>query len=279
MTARPQDKSGVPLPREHGAWGLLLQPFVAAIVVTQFLGWLLAPTVALVLLGFAIREPLIVLARQQWVWRNPSPQTPVAVRWFVGELIGISIAIVLLAEHAPLAPFAVLMGIAVLLTVLAVWFTVNNRQRSVLLQLLSAAGLNSTALLVALLATGTIPGWAWLFWAIFTLHAITSILVVRARLRLKTIGRSATPGHPRRTPLLAALVQLLVAGVIMLSASDTAPVLPILFSAFSNAVELNRLGHPATLDEPLGHVGRRALAISIAHALLAIAVFWGVATV
>lgn len=276
MTTKPQSKPSAPLPREHGAWGLLLQPFVAAVVVARFWDWLLIPTTLLVLLGFLLREPLLILARQRWVWRGPNPQTPVATRWFIAELAGVGICVAILFVRVSLVPFAILMGVAVLLTVAAVWFTVNNRQRSVLLQLVSAAGLSSTALLVVLIATGTIPGWAWLLWAIFTLHATTSILVVRARLNLKTAGRSGSTGHPRGTPLVAALIQLLAAGAIMLTASDSALVLPILFSAFSNAVELNRLGHPATLEEPLRRVGLRALIVSIAHALLVIAVFWGV---
>lgn len=272
MTAQ----SGTPLPREHGAWGLLLQPYIAAVVVARFWDWLLVPTTLLALLGFLLREPLLILARQRWVWRSPNAQTPVATRWLFGELVGVGICFAILAGRVPFVPFSILMGVAVLLTIAAVWFTVNNRQRSVALQLVSAAGLSSTALLVVLVSSGTIPGWAWLFWAIFTLHATTSILVVRARLNIKTAGRGGSTGHPRRTPLLAALVQLLVAGGIMLTASDTAQVLPILFSAFSNAVELNRLGHPATLDEPLRNVGLRALTVSIAHAMLVIAVFWGV---
>ena len=70
-----------PTPREHGAWELLLQPFVAAAILAGFWHWLLLPTLALVLLGFLLKEPLVVLARQRWVWRSPDQQTPVAWRW------------------------------------------------------------------------------------------------------------------------------------------------------------------------------------------------------
>ena len=55
------------LPREHGAWGILLVPFVAAAV----LGWPwtldLLVSFAAILLAFVVREPLTVLARQRWV--------------------------------------------------------------------------------------------------------------------------------------------------------------------------------------------------------------------
>ncbi len=276
MTARPQSKVTAPLPREHGAWGLLLQPFVAAVVVERFWDWLLLPTTLLVLLGFLVREPLVILARQRWVWRNPNPRTPVAIRWLVVELAGAGGCLAILARHAPLAPLGALMVVAVLLTVTAVWCTANNRQRSVLLQLASAAGLGSSALLVFLLAMGTIPGWAWLFWAVVTLHACTAVLVVRARLSLKT-GKSGPAPSPRLPAILADLAQLPAAAYLWTATANPVLALPLLFSAFSNAVELYRLGNPRTLEEPLRRVGRWTLTVSITHALLVIVAFWRVA--
>jgi len=274
VTARSPAKASAPLPREHGAWGLLLQPFVAAVVLTQFWTWLFLPTLSLVVLGFALKEPLVVLARQRWVWRNRNPQTAVAARWLLAELTGIVICLAFLLGQAPFAPFAALVGAALLLTLVAVWFTVKNKQRSVFLQLLSTAGLSSSALLVVLLATRALPIWAWLLWTILTLHASASILVVRARLRLKTAGRSNPLDRPRQSAFVAQLLQLLVAGSLLIVHSSPALSLPLLFSALWNSVQLYRLGNPRTLEEPLRRVGFRALTGSITHAVLVIAVFW-----
>jgi hypothetical protein len=46
----------------------------------------------------------------------------------------------------------------------------------------SSLGLSSTALLAALVAVRSLPDWSWLIGGLLALHAIASILVVRARL-------------------------------------------------------------------------------------------------
>jgi hypothetical protein len=48
----------------------------------------------------------------------------------------------------------------------------------------------------------------------------------------------------------------------------------MLFSAAANVWELLRLRNPQSLQEPLKHVGLRALAVSITHSILAVAAFW-----
>lgn len=278
---RPRTAAGsapdrfAPLPREHGAWGLLLQPFVAAAVLARYWDWTLVVALALVVLGFILKDPLVVLARQRWVWRAPHPQTPIAARWLLYELLGIAACLALLLPWVPLWPFALLAIAALALTVAAVIFTVRNKQRSALLQLLSAAGLSTSSLLVALLATGGIPIWAWQLWAVLTLHAAASILTVHARLQMKISKKSSVPskdmGSPRRSAALAHGGQVAVA--IFLAASGNALLaIPLLFSAACGAVELYRLRLPATLAEPLKRVGFRALAVSIVHAALLIGV-------
>ncbi len=283
-SGRPQPEHFAPLPREHGAWGLLLQPFVAAVVLARFWDWRLLPALALVVLGFILKDPLVVLARQHWVWRTRNPQTPVAVRWLVYELVAIGICLVPLLPSTPLAPLAILALAALSMTLVAVWFTLRNKQRSVWLQIVSAGGLTTSALLVALLATGQIPGWAWQLWAVLALHAAAAILTVHARLRMKIAARGGAPkrGGPDTNPRLAAswaqgaqvlaAVVCLFSGVALLS-------LPLLFSAACGWAELYRLRLPATLDEPLKGVGYRALAVSILHSILLICVLWGASAV
>jgi uncharacterized membrane protein YciS (DUF1049 family) len=280
VTASPS--GAAPTPREHGAWGLLLQPFVAAAILAGFWHWLLLPTLALVLLGFLLKEPLMVLARQRWVWRSPNPQTPVALRWLVAELVAIAICLVVLAAHTPILPLAVLSAVALALTLTAVWFTVKNRQRSVFLQLLSAAGLSTSALLVVLVAQQALPIWVWVLCGMLTLHAATSILVVHTRLQRIAARRNAAQGIPippashARSAVLAATAQLVAAAAAWVS-GHPALSLPFAFSAAANALELYRLNRPNTLDEPLKKVGYRALATSLVHMTLTVATLWGMA--
>lgn len=274
---RPRAEQGAPLPREHGAWGLLLQPFLAAAILTGFWSWTLIPVLALVVLGFMLKEPLVVLARQRWVWRTYNPQSRVAKRWLAFELAGIGICIAALLQRTPPVPFAALAAGALALTIIAVWFTVNNKQRSVTLQALSAAGLSTSALLVALMATQTIPVWAWKLWVLLTLHATGSILLVHARLRLKIAKKTATStprgGRPRLAAVLAQLAQVAVAATFIVAGMQTLA-LPLVLSALYGVVELYRLDLPGVRDEALKRVGYRALGASIVHGALTVALLW-----
>jgi hypothetical protein len=250
-----------PLPREHGAWGLLLQPFFAGAILAREWNWLLLPALGLVLFGFLLREPLIVLARQRFVWRAYNSQSTVALRWLLAEAAGATLCLALLIAQRPLAAVAALTAAAALLTLLAVWLTIKNKQRSIWLQLLSAAGLGTTALLAILASTGAIPAWAWPLWAVLTLHGASSILTIHARLALKRTPGGKPPLTAYTTPLLSVALAFV------------APA-PMLFSAAANVWELLRLRRPATLMEPLKQVGFRALAVSITHSILAVAAFW-----
>lgn len=55
------------LPREPGAWGMLLAPFVAAAILGRAWTLELLAGLAAILLAFVIREPLTFLARQKRV--------------------------------------------------------------------------------------------------------------------------------------------------------------------------------------------------------------------
>ncbi|MBL8240503.1 MAG: YwiC-like family protein [Bryobacterales bacterium] len=257
-----------PLPREHGAWGLLLQPFVAGAILAREWNWLLLPALGLTLFGFLLREPLTVLARQHFVWRTENPQTRPALKWLAAEAFGAALCLAFLAPVLPVAPLAALTGVAVSLTAVAVWMTIRNKQRSIVLQLISAAGLGTTALLAVLACTGAIPAWAWPLWAVLTFHGAASILTVHKRLALKRAG--GQPG-PRDY----------IAPALGLTAAFAAPALalPLAFSALVNLWELYRLRSPQALQEPLKHVGLRALAVSITHSLLTVAALWRAANV
>ena len=52
---------------------MLLQPFIAALLVYHRLTWQALPALAAVVLVFLVRDPLTVLARQKWVWRGERP--------------------------------------------------------------------------------------------------------------------------------------------------------------------------------------------------------------
>lgn len=253
------------VPREHGAWGLLLQPFVAGIVLGRRLDWLLVPAAIAIFLSFIIREPLIVLARQRWVWREPKPETSVALRCLAWQLPVLVLAGGALLWFLPFRPLAAMGAAGAFMTAAAVFVTLRNRQRSIAFQMISSAGLSVTVLLAALIATRELPSWAWLAWALLTLHGLASIFVVHARLD----ARAGARGGLLKWAVSWQTVQLLIA------AGAASPVsIPLAFSSAVNLAELWRLRSPAALREKLTRVGVRTLLYAIAHMGLTIAVLW-----
>lgn len=269
----PNRSSGLLLPREHGAWGMLLVPFLAACILAD--SWNAALLLALlaVLLVFVLREPLIILVRQRWVWRDLHPETEAARRTLLLELPLLGVCGLWLALSAPLLPLAALGAMAAGLTAVAVWMTLRNRQRSVWLQIASAFGLGSSSLLVSVVCHGRIAPWAWWLWLFSSLHALAGVLTVHARLdhmaaqrNSKLAGQAA---RMRRTAWRVAMAQGLTAALAGLS--DWRFAMPLAFSAIIHMAELSRLER----QEPLKRVGFRALSLSLVHAAVAVIALLG----
>ena len=261
------------LPREHGAWGLLLQPFAAAAVLGREWNVDLAVSLIAILTVFVVREPILVLARQAWVWRDARPETKAARHSLAIEVPVLTFCSIWLWMRLPRVPLAVLGAIAAGITALAVWMALRNRQRSVGLQILSSAALSSTAILAALAATGEIPVWAWLIWGLILLHGCATIFVIRARLHARS-----KPVEGRQNPhilpaVLAQSVQVLLAIAVV---GGGQPWLsgPLLFSAGTNLAELVLQRQQGGLAESVHRVGWRTLATAVLHAAISVLVLW-----
>ncbi len=257
------------LPREHGAWGLLLQPFVFSAILARRGEWLLVAALGLALTGFVMREPLIVLARQRWVWRQRRPESGAAWRHLAWEAPLAAAMWGALAWKVPLAPLAALTAVALGLTGLAAGMTAGNRQRSITLQVVSSVGLCSTALLAALAAEGSLRAWAWQLWVLLSAHAVSAILVVRARLEAR-----AGAGTQFRKKALWFQWLVVAAGLTLALGRFWLAAACVLFSGLTGGWELRRLGKPAVLAEPLKRVGWRTLGVSVAQGALAVAALW-----
>lgn len=238
----------------------MLQPFVAGAVLGGRWTWDFVPALGLVLFGFLLREPLTAMAREVWVYRGGTGQMGRAACWAAAELAVLAVCFLLVARSVPLMPLLMLATVGGVMTVLAVGVTLRNRQRSVSFQVLSAAGLGTTALLAALVGTGGIPGWAWWAWGLLTAHAMGAILVVHARLRARAGLRTGSAGRPWAA-YAGQAAQVAAAAAI----GDFRLVAPLILSAVVNTVELVRLGNPRLLQEPLTRVGYRTLAVALLH--------------
>jgi hypothetical protein len=177
----------VALPAEHGGWGLLVEPVL--------LGLVLAPSTAGVCLalaalaGFLARHPL-----RLWLLDRRKharyPRTALAERLFSVYAL---LALLLLAAAAALerAPFWPALAVAAPVGLVALAFDAVGRSREVLSETAGAVALGASATAIAI--AGDAPAsLAWGAWALLALRAVTSVLYVRARIRLDR-GLAAGP--------------------------------------------------------------------------------------
>ena len=278
MATRPVP---APFPREHGAWAMLLQPFLGALIVLYWQAlarriWPVVPALAAVILVFLVRDPLLILARQHWVWRSSHAETATAKRFLWRELALLALAGALLMRAWPVAWLTAMGAGAGALTALAVYMTVRNRQRSIWLQVLSAAGLSSSALAACLAVAGEVPAWAWWFWGLHCAHFLATILVVHVRLEARIAARKSAAvltaevlSFRRQAAMVEAVV--ILGAAAMLATGKWFYGAAALLSAGFHVFDLFTLHTPRALALPMTSVGKRALTVSIAVTLLAVA--------
>lgn len=259
-------------PREHGAYSMLAQPFLCALIIAGSRSWSwhwsVVPAAVAAISMFLLRGPLVVLARQRWVWRQPHAETAVATRWALGLGAMLAVAAGTLSLRWPPGILAVFGAAAGSVTAAAVAMTVRNRQRSVWLQLASASGLTASCLAASLSTTGTIPEWRWWLWSLSAAHSSAAILTVHARLEQRIASRTGWGDGPtfQRPALLAQFALLAAAPVAFQRAWPLGAALAM--SAAAHLWELRSLKQPGSLQTPLRTVGFRALAVSVAVSVL-----------
>src|SRR5262249_21153096 len=146
---------------------------------------------------------------------------------------------------------------------LAVFVNLKNRQRSTIFQIASAAALTSTALATCISATGSIPPWGWIFWALMTMQASTGILVVHARLDARIALRKATTASQTFRHAAQIALGILVCGAVAATTYRQAWIaLALALAAGGYAYDLMRQKDSASLQLPLKTVGQQALVLS-----------------
>ena len=249
---------------------MLAQPLICAALIAMSWHWSIVPTVVVAVAMFLVREPLIVLARQRWVWREQHLETAMAKRWLAAlvPVIAVSGGLLLYRwQTSWLIAFAV--G-SVAMTAYAVWMTVRNRQRSVALQIASAFGLTSTGLAAAFSLVHDVPQWACWLWLLSAAQAAAGILVVHARLEARIAAKAkkleSVVFFRAAVGAQVALVPLAFAAYFVNPWLTAAMLLP----AAVHAYELRTLHSPEALAMPLRTVGFRAMGLSIAVSILLI---------
>ena len=252
---------------------MLLIPFFCAAILAREWRWAELPTLLAAFSIFTAKDPLIVLARQRWIWKQRRPECDAAKIQVIGEMLILAACGIALAVSWPPWTLAAAGAGAIGFSALAVFVNVKNLQRSTLFQIVSAVALSATSLAACLSATGTIPLWCWKLWALNSLQATTGILVVHARLEARVAARKNLPNEGRR-PALAACLVLLCAGVAAAFSGERWIAAALLFAGTGYLYDLHRQKDPASLQMPLKSVGQQALSLSIAYALMVVAGLW-----
>jgi hypothetical protein len=161
-----------PMPREHGAWGILLIPFATAVGIAGT--WNLQ--VALLLISMVC----FYVARTSFLKHD--------TKWIL-SLLAVSVACL-----APLLGIWHLWWLAVF-GVAAAPLAIRKTQRGVVSQLVAVAGLTLTAPAAWYAATGSLDRQAWLLWGLNFLYFAGGVFYVKmhvaAALRRKRFGTAA----------------------------------------------------------------------------------------
>lgn len=274
-TPQTQANSTSLMPREHGATAMLLIPFGSAAILARQWRWEEVAALLAAACIFAAKDPLVVLARQRWVWKQRRPESRAAKRWLIGEGILLAACGPVLAATWPWWTLAAFGAGTLAFSALAVMVSVRNRQRSALFQIASACALTATSLACCLSATGAIQEWCWWLWALCALQATAGILVVHARLEARIAARKQ--GAQRavyRVPAVRSCAALMIGSVAAGIGRQPWIAAALLMAAAGYLYELRRQREAASLQMPLTRLGLQAMSVSIAYAALVVAGLW-----
>ncbi len=263
------------LPREHGATAMLLTPIFSVAILARAWHWNELAVLAAAFAAMSAKDPAVLLLRQQFVWKQRSPEASAASQWLLGWSVVLIASMLILFATWPLKAFLAMGAGIVLFGCVAIIVNLKNRQRSTLFQVASAAALTSTSLATCISALGSIAPWCWWFWALIALQGSAGILVVHARLDARIALRKARPANQQfRQAAQAALGLLLCAAVTAIILGHAWIALALVLAFIGYAYELVRQKDSAALQMPLKAVGQQTLMLSTLYAALLIAGLW-----
>ena len=185
MTAAGRRRSLI-IPREHGAWGILLVPLITGACVGLLAGggaWGLAPFSTAALALFWLRTPV-----ESWMGTTPvRPRTPDEMRFvrntaLVLALVSMSALLWLFWGGQNLALLWIGAAAGTAFAGQSILKRISRSARTVA-QMVGAAGLTSTAPAAYHAVTARFDTTAWSLWAANLLFAINQIQFVQLRIR------------------------------------------------------------------------------------------------
>ncbi len=262
-------------PREHGATAMLFTPILCAAILARQWHWATLAVVTAAFAAMAAKDPLVILLRQHFLWKQPRPETPIAAKWFAGWMLVLAASAALLITRWPLR-VTIFFGIGIAaFAALALWVNIKNKQRSTLFQILSGAALTSSCLATSLAATGSVQRWCWWLWLLLAMNAATGILVVHSRLDAVIALKRNQPAETtfRRAAFIAIGV-LLLAAILFAVQHLWLISLALSVALLGYARELRRQRSADDLKISFTHVGQRSLLEASIFAILLILALW-----
>jgi YwiC-like protein len=186
MSAQQARKRTMLIPREHGAWGMLLVPLATGAIVAARLAVHAGPLVMFIVTTLALfwlRTPL-----EAWLGLSPIKAQTKEERAPVLRLI-VLLCIVALASLSMLFATGYARGLVIIGIVAAIAFGVQEvvkklgRSGRMPAQIIGAIGLTSTAAGAYYVASGTLDRTAVLLWIANWLFAADQIYFVQTRIR------------------------------------------------------------------------------------------------
>lgn len=275
------------LPREHGAWGLVLLPFLAGALVAGNWATLRMLAAALAVFSvFLLREPLLALWRLRaaahkygsdavgFAANGPRQSERESAKLSLLTYgLGAATSGVYLLLSLLLGPLLLLAGCTAVLLPTLLHFTVRNYQRHPALQIAGVLGLTASSLLSYLVGRGYWDEPAIWIWLLSAAHGSASVLVVHARLEAILARRmpGPAPTTDRRTAVLG---QVGLALLLAIVAATGRPwlLLPFLPPMTLHCWELWQLRGQVAPRVSLHRVGWMQLSASGAFCLLLVAV-------
>ena len=190
--SRSGDRAGwraVAIPREHGGWGLTLEPVLLGLLVAWSWSGLALGIAAFGL--FLVRTPakLAAVDRRRGQWRARSRLALTIASVELAVVATLAVAALAAAGGRWLIPVAV----AAPLVAVELWYDVRSRSRRLVPELCGAVGVAASSAAVVL-AAGDDRSLAFAAWLVLAARSIGSIPFVRAQIALAHRGVGVTRG-------------------------------------------------------------------------------------
>jgi hypothetical protein len=183
MSTKANSSSSWLLPREHGAWGIVLVPYLTAVAVAGRLSAAVLVGLAAVLFAFIARYPLELLLVPGFYRRAGSPPRKRAKKFAWGYALtatGLGLWLVWGWELHWLLPLGALAGFVFLFHLR---LGKDGEDRSWTAELLGTAGLTLSGLAGWIIATGGLDQTGLVVWLLNCTYFCAGIVYVKSRIR------------------------------------------------------------------------------------------------